>query len=176
MSASVTSSNQPPYARSVECSATAPPGSTRTRPPKPEVSPLPLTPKAPLRKPPLGAVAPSEASSRPLRSPGPVTAAPPARLRPRSAPRSLALPAMLARPSSSPGLSEAGRPLVGKQHGVAAALLEEELAGAALGRGLLVGPAQLLVDADRRGHLDQQVLGGALLLLARQLPCPLRAE
>src|SRR3954447_15380761 len=144
MSASVTSSKKPPYGRSVECRATAPPGSTRTRPPKPEVSPLPLTPKAPLRKPPLGVVAPSEASSRPLRSPGPVIAAPPAR------------------PSSSPGLSEASGPLLRQEDGVAVALLDEELTGAALRRGLLVGPAQLLVDAHRRGHLHQELLGGAV--------------
>src|SRR3954454_24919537 len=157
MSASMTSSNQPPYGRSVECSATAPPGSTRTRPPKPEVSPLPLTPKAPLRKPPLGAFAPSSASSRPLRSPGPVIAASP------SSP-------------SSPRVPEALRPLLGEQHGVAVALLDEELAGAALGGRLLVGLAQLLVGAHGRGHLDHQVLGGALLLLARQLPRALGTE
>src|SRR3954469_2460054 len=136
MSASVTSSKKPPYGRSVECRATAPPGSTRTRPPKPEVSPLPETPKAPLRKPPDGAGAPSSASV-PLRSPGPVIALPPARLRTRSAPRSLALPAMLARPSSSPGLPEPGGPVLGQQHRVAVALLDQELPGAALGRGLL---------------------------------------
>src|SRR3954454_2257815 len=142
MSASMTSSNQPPYGRSVECRATAPPGSTRTRPPKPEVSPLPLTPKAPLRKLPLGAFAPSSASSRPLRSPGPVIAASP------SSPSS----------PSSPGVPEALRPLLREQHGVAVALLDEELAGAALGGRLLVGLAQLLVGAHGRGHLDHQVL------------------
>src|SRR3954469_6922039 len=126
-----------------------------------------------------------------------------ARLRPRSAPRSTAsvasavapllgrwrslrcslpvgsrhLPAMLARPSpsrcSSPVLLPGRRV---QQDGVAAALLDRELAGAPLGGGRLVGAAGVLVHAHRRGHLDQQVLGGAVLSGALQLTGPLGAE
>src|SRR3954447_13039660 len=173
MSASVTSSKKPPYGRSVECRATAPPGSTRTRPPKPEVSPLPLTPKAPLRKPPLGVPAPISGSV-PLRSPGPVMRPP--RWRSSASCPPVLCPWTTSRARSSPGLSEPGRPLVGQQDRIATALLDGELAGTALGGGLLVGAAQLLVGAHGRGHLDVQVGSGAVLAGLLELGGPLRTE